>query len=170
MPADTILVSSDSEGWTGEATHEDAEDEAKSLYDDPEGTWAEVTVYRIPAGRLVDGWSGSHRASILRDQESASELDEYEVSSWSGHVDEAEPDCRQSPYHDPHPNGHDWTATRAVEGGLEENPGVFGNGGGVVIHTHCTRCPATRTEDTWATDPSDGSQGHTVVTYGRRDD
>lgn len=166
MPStETVLASSDPGGWTGEAAHEDAGDGARSLYGGPGGTWAEVTVYRIPADKLVDKWQGGHRASMLVGREDVSELGEYEVSSWSGHIDEAEPDCRTGMHGDPHPDGHDWTSAREAGGGLRENPGVFGHGGGVWICEHCARCGAGRTRDARATGPSDGSRGHTVVTY-----
>lgn len=49
---------------------------------------------------------------------------------------------------------HDWRETH-----------VRGHGGGVVVTERCDRCAALRVTDTWATDPGDGSQGHTVVSY-----
>ena len=48
-------------------------------------------------------------------------------------------------------------------GGLVENPGVYGHGGGVVISEHCRLCGAQRRTDTWA---DDGHGGHCErVTY-----
>ena len=156
-----VLISSDSEGWTGEAMHEDPEIEAHAIHDAP--CWASATVYRVPAYMLVGGWEGMHRSQILCDvDDDCATLSEYEVGTWSGHVNEPEPAC-------PSETGrHDWIATHEVEGGLRGNPGVFGHGGGLDIHDHCSRCDATRHIDTWATDPGDGSQGHTVVEYGTR--
>jgi len=51
---------------------------------------------------------------------------------------------------------HEWEATVEQEGGLEENPGVWGHGGGVVIHDHCRHCGTRRTRDTWAQDDTTG--------------
>jgi hypothetical protein len=50
-------------------------------------------------------------------------------------------------------------------GGIEENPGVWGHGGGVVINEACVRCGCGRTTDTWAQDPSTGRQGLESVAY-----
>ena len=60
-------------------------------------------------------------------------------------VHPAEPHCE-------HPEGHNWTATHEVEGGLPSNPGVFSNGITYAIDQHCTRCPHTKSEsrdDDW---------------------
>jgi len=60
---------------------------------------------------------------------------------------------------------HDWRSPRALVGGIKENPGVWGHGGGVVIHEVCMRCGCGRITDTWAQDPEDGEQGLTSVRY-----
>lgn len=69
-----------------------------------------------------------------------------------------EPDC---PDHDE----HDWQSPHAIVGGIAENPGVHGSGGGVVISECCMHCGCRRTTDTWATDPTNGTQGHTTICY-----
>lgn len=66
---------------------------------------------------------------------------------------------------------HDWTSSVKTEGGLKENPGVFGHGGGVIIHDHCRHCGVQRTQDTWAQDPTTGSVlDCTAVSYARAAD
>jgi len=60
---------------------------------------------------------------------------------------------------------HDWQSPHALVGGLEENPGVRANGGGVIVIECCMRCGCQRTTDTWAQDPSSGRQGLTSVSY-----
>ena len=45
--------------------------------------------------------------------------------------------------------GHAWRSPHALVGGLKENPGVFGSGGGVTIHEVCVRCGLHRHTDTW---------------------
>jgi len=62
-------------------------------------------------------------------------------------------------------SGHSWVAPPELVGGLEENPGVSGHGGGVLIHTVCEHCGTLRVEDTWAQDPCTGQQGLESVCY-----
>ena len=61
--------------------------------------------------------------------------------------------------------GHKWESPYSLIGGLRENPGVWGNGGGVIYRECCSHCGAFRETDTWATDPETGEQGLTSVTY-----
>jgi len=63
---------------------------------------------------------------------------------------------------------HDWCSPHEVVGGIAENPGVWGNGGGVIITEVCRHCGTYRTTDTWAT----GHDGRptTTVTYHEADD
>jgi hypothetical protein len=75
----------------------------------------------------------------------------------------AEPNCD-------HDGGHDWKSPHSVLGGLEDNPGVWGKGGGVVIREVCLHCGAYRVTDTWAQDRSTGVQGLESVTYEDADD
>lgn len=60
---------------------------------------------------------------------------------------------------------HDWQAPYGIVGGIEDNPGCWGHGGGVVYHEVCMRCGLTRTTDTWAQRPDNGEQGLTAVSY-----
>lgn len=62
-------------------------------------------------------------------------------------VDPAEPPCLGG-------DEHDW----------KDGP-VRGSGGGVAYTDTCRRCGLRRHTDTWATDPSDGTQGHRTVRY-----
>lgn len=65
---------------------------------------------------------------------------------------------------------HDWRSPFSVFGGLEENPGVFGHGGGAIRYECCAHCGKRRTVDSWAQDLSDGEQGLDSVTYLGADD
>lgn len=76
--------------------------------------------------------------------------------------DPAEPACAG--------DEHDWRAEHAVLGGLAENPGVWGSGGGVKISRVCAHCGAYQHTDTWATNQADGTQGHTSVSYEAADE
>ncbi len=69
-----------------------------------------------------------------------------------------EPDCIDA-------DGHDWQAPLEIVGGIKENPGVWGHGGGVTIDEVCVRCGCGKTIDTWAQDMSDGEQGLRSVSY-----
>lgn len=72
-------------------------------------------------------------------------------------IDPPEPRC---------PAGeHDWQSPHDVVGGIEENPGVWGHGGGVVIHECCMHCGARKVTDTWAQRRDTGEQGLRSVSY-----
>jgi len=69
-----------------------------------------------------------------------------------------EPDCADGA-------DHDWRSPLSVVGGIAENPGVWGHGGGVIIREVCSRCGAYRVTDTWAQDRETGEQGLRSVRY-----
>ncbi len=69
-----------------------------------------------------------------------------------------EPDCARG-------HEHDWQSPHALVGGLEENPGVHGHGGGVIIAEVCPHCGCKRVTDTWGQNPSNGQQGLRTVSY-----
>lgn len=75
------------------------------------------------------------------------------------------------PYVPPCEDGHkhEWHSPIDIVGGIKENPGVFGNGGGVIIKQVCKHCGLLKITDTWAQDMTDGEQGLTSVTYERED-
>lgn len=75
----------------------------------------------------------------------------------------AEPACANE-------HEHDWQSPYDLLGGLEENPGVQGKGGGVIIREVCRHCGQYRVTDTWAQDESTGEQGLTSVEYQDADD
>lgn len=60
---------------------------------------------------------------------------------------------------------HDWQSPIELVGGIAENPGVWGHGGGVVIHEVCMHCGCERVTDTWAQDRATGRQGLESVRY-----
>lgn len=60
---------------------------------------------------------------------------------------------------------HDWCSPISVVGGIAENPGVWGHGGGVIIREVCAHCGVYRVTDTWAQDRSTGEQGLRSVEY-----
>jgi len=60
---------------------------------------------------------------------------------------------------------HDWRRPVEIVGGIAENPGVWGHGGGVIIRSVCLRCGCGRTEDTWAMHPNTGAEGLESIAY-----
>lgn len=83
-----------------------------------------------------------------------------ETKSETVTLDEPEPDCPQH-------REHDWQSPHALVGGLTENPGVHGKGGGVLVTEVCRHCGCKRVTDTWAQNPTTGEQGLRSVTYER---
>jgi hypothetical protein len=73
-------------------------------------------------------------------------------------LDPIEPDCKDG-------QEHDWQSPYEIVGGIEENPGVWGHGGGVTITEVCMHCGCERFTDTWAQNPETGEQGLTSVAY-----
>ena len=78
-----------------------------------------------------------------------------------------EPPCLKDPFHplysEKNIEGHDWQRPYEVVGGLKENPGVQGHGGGVIITEVCSRCGMYKITDTWASDHH--GQPYEKVTY-----
>lgn len=73
-------------------------------------------------------------------------------------IDQPEPRCERG-------HEHDWQSPHEIVGGLKENPGVWGHGGGVIITEVCMHCGCARITDTWAQRPDTGEQGLTSVSY-----
>lgn len=73
-------------------------------------------------------------------------------------IEPEEPECEDG-------EDHDWQSPIELVGGVKENPGVWGHGGGVRIYEVCMRCGCGRLTDTWAQNPSNGEQGLTSVKY-----
>jgi hypothetical protein len=74
-------------------------------------------------------------------------------------IEPEEPDCPSEKAE------HDWRRPIEYVGGIAENPGVRGHGGGVTIAEVCVRCGARRVTDTWAQCLETGEQGLTSITY-----
>lgn len=73
-------------------------------------------------------------------------------------IDPTEPACGDG-------REHGWQSPHAIVGGLRENPGVRGHGGGVICTEVCLRCGCARITDTWAQRRDTGEQGLTSVEY-----
>lgn len=84
--------------------------------------------------------------------------DSDDRASRSYAMPEPEPEC-------PDHAEHDWQSPHEIVGGVAENPGVHGHGGGVIITECCMHCGCKRTTDTWAQRSDTGEQGLTEVSY-----
>ncbi len=73
-------------------------------------------------------------------------------------LDPEEPECNCE-------DGHDWQTPYSILGGMKENPGVWGPGGGVVYNEVCMHCGCQKQTDTWAQRPDTGEQGLYSVKY-----
>jgi hypothetical protein len=70
----------------------------------------------------------------------------------------AEPECCDG-------QEHDWQSPHDILGGIKENPGCWGHGGGVIAEEVCIHCGCSRTTDTWAQRRETGEQGLRSVSY-----
>jgi hypothetical protein len=84
------------------------------------------------------------------------------VQNHTVQVDPTEPECSKEK--------HGWESPHEVLGGLKENPGVQGHGGGVIITEVCKHCGCYREINTWAQNPSNGVQGLRSVCYQEPDE
>jgi hypothetical protein len=84
--------------------------------------------------------------------------DEDDASSATVTLNPDEPPCSDD-------ESHDWQSPFEIVGGIKENPGVWGHGGGVVITECCTNCGCARVTDTWAQRRDTGEQGLRSVSY-----
>lgn len=80
------------------------------------------------------------------------------IETVTAQLDPPEPKC---PGHEEHA----WQSPHAIVGGIKENPGVWGHGGGVIMHACCMHCGARRVTDTWAQRRDTGEQGLESVRY-----
>lgn len=127
------------EGGTMEIKAETAQDAAQEYVDG--GEWGEGPT-----------WVDVQVAPYVEDQDDA-EWDRITIQ-----IDAEEPDCEDG-------REHDWQSPYEVLGGIRENPGVWGNGGGVVIREVCACCGRYRIHDTWAQRPDTGEQGLETIAY-----
>jgi hypothetical protein len=151
-------------GWraddgNAEVEYPDAETcrEAAQRYVD-EGGWndaeGETFWVNVSAWRLAYTWDPDDQDLIELRVDDESHLIAIEPD---------EPECSSG-------DGHDWQSPHGVLGGLEDNPGVWCNGGGVIIREVCAHCGVYRVTDTWAQDSATGQQGLESVEYLDSDD
>ena len=109
----------------------------QGLDDDVSTQWVDLYIFELDDdGKIID--DSEEKATVT--------------------ADPIEPPCTGS-------NEHDWQAPHSIVGGIKENPGVWGHGGGVRINEVCLRCRCGKTTDTWDQRPDTGEQGLLSVSY-----
>ena len=109
-------------------------------------------------GTFWASWRGYREGLLISADGDIDRIDDIDETGGGGRVDPPEPECPQ--------NGeHDWVTPHALVGGLKENPGVHGHGGGVTVQYVCRHCGCGKLIDTWVQDPSTGVQGLESVEY-----
>ena len=83
------------------------------------------------------------------------------VESVTAEIDPTPPECEED-------KEHDWQSPHEVVGGIEENPGVWGNAGGVIVTEVCAHCGAYKVTNTW--DQSEGPEPVTTIQYKEPDE
>jgi len=144
-----------------EALRQALEDVDPDTYTCDETMWVDVTVIEVAPpcpdhGAETVETRGTEAWCRLDDcdyfAELASDMDTVTI-------DPPEPPCTTTGRTE-----HKWRSPHALVGGLEENPGVWGNGGGVIVHQVCD-CGVRRIRDTWAHRRETGEQGLDSVRY-----
>ncbi len=115
---------------------------------------------KAAAQEYVDGgdWGDEPRTSWVNVHVHDPSDEDDDGESYKIQIDPPEPPCEKG-------QEHVWCSPHSVLGGLEENPGVRGHGGGVIIRTVCRHCAAYQIVDSWAQDPTTGEQGLESVEY-----
>ncbi len=127
------------------ATEDAARDHALSVMADAEFDTSEGTV-----------WYRGHLFEIETDDDGDERAENIAYLTYT--FEPSEPDCERG-------QEHDWKAPHSVVGGIKDNPGVHGHGGGVIIREVCAHCGAYKVIDTWAQDMSNGQEGLHSVAY-----
>lgn len=143
-------------------SHIDAGGEATWLCDDGNAEVECTGTMSAAAQEYVDGgdWGDSSSedyACVIHVYCQAKYLPDRSRDSESVALEQDEPECT-------HDDGHDWQSPQDLVGGIKENPGVWGNGGGVVVYEACVHCGCRKTTDTLAQDSTDGTR-YTKVSY-----
>lgn len=114
---------------------------------------------KAEAYEMAEDWA---REGVLNELDRTIWVEAYvncEETGESGRVvvqiDPPEPKCAKRN------EAHDWQAPHSLVGGLRDNPGVWGKGGGLIMRRVCMHCGCERTTDTWAQRP-DGWYGESV--------
>lgn len=154
------------DGWyaddgNAEVHYDDAEtgrEAAQEYVDDSdygdvsETDWVDVYAWRKASLTVTDEDGEPITVSLDIDRDS------YTIE-----IEPTVPECAEG-------HEHEWLSPYSILGGLRENPGVWGSGGGVIIKCVCAHCGRYHITDTWAHRPDTGEQGLTSVSYADADE
>ena len=114
--------------------------------DEPKTTWVDVEVRLADA----DGCKNDCQPDTCGNCSP-----QYERATIT--IEPIAPDC---------PGGdHDWESPVEIVGGIEDNPGVWGQGAGVIITTVCRHCGIYQIINTWDQRTNTGEQGLESTLY-----
>lgn len=144
-----------------QALHDSEENEQWTIYfpDGPSWVLGVMGIFEAreaAEAAIREGDYGKIASTIWVDARIGSETDHEETLT--AQIDPEEPDCADG-------KEHDWQSPHEIVGGLKENPGVWGHGGGVKINECCMNCGAGKFTDTWAQRPDTGEQGLISIRY-----
>src|SRR5260370_30678279 len=105
-------------------------------------------------GYNVDGESGQS-TQFIRVAARCADEDCDEINSDEVTLEPEAPKCTEG--------AHEWDDPLEIVGGIKENPGVRGHGGGIISTLVCAHCGAYRVHDTW--DQSCGPEPRETTTY-----
>jgi len=108
-------------------------------------------------------WSGAGQTSTIYINVHVAEKSDVDEDDDEGDYDSKNYKIAVDP-DSPEPDA-EWQSPHWAVGGLEENPGVCGNGGGVVITEVCLASGCAKITDTWAKDSQDGEEGLESIKY-----
>lgn len=131
--------------YTADDDVEDGADAAKQYVED--GDWGD---------RKTTIWVSVHvwREAIDED----GDIVKVDENSHTIAIDPESPECHDG-------GDHKWCRPHDLVGGCEENPGCWGSGGGVKVHSVCLRCGCGCLCDSWAQNPETGEQGLDSTEY-----
>lgn len=139
------------DGYGADVVYEaDTADDAAQQYIE-DGEW----------DRSTTSWHDVTVVEVGPDDEPLNEGDEEEITVT---LNPDEPECEEE-----HEHEHEWESPYELLGGIKENPGCWGHGGGVIITEVCRHCGIYRDTDSWAQRPDTGEQGLESVTYREAD-
>lgn len=133
------------------------------VYDTVWASDADDALGEAVADTDTDAYRGDGRSTTWIVIYAQCALDRTDRASTTLEIDPEAPDCEDG-------HEHEWESPVEVVGGLAENPGVYGHGGGVIMRCVCRHCGAYRVVDTWAQNRSTGEQGLTATSYEDADD
>lgn len=130
---------------------------------DESGDW-DISVPKRATKKQIEKYIEEHVAEYFTDHKSTIWVNgrwglssDHREHTFDFALDPVAPQCSRKK--------HYWHSPHSIVGGIEENPGVWGHGGGVIILEVCKHCGVRKRTDTWAQNPLNGQQGLNSIRY-----